>query len=453
VSRTPGKRTFLPLLLTFALGAFSAAVSFADPGKPDGSFGRHGIVRLDVDPSSSNVSDEIEIDANGRIVVLTRSADDQSKLLRLTPSGSRDRSFGEGDGSVSMPGGPWTALAIQPDGRILVAGAREGTFFIARYDRSGRLDPGFGAGSGTVTRTVDPGLPTGEERQLHAEMTALALEPGGRIVALGYLSVGGRANRRDVLMRFHEDGTGDASFGENSVVFLNPVPPLGPPRLFHFSSLTVEESGKVLVGGSIDRRLVVLRLMDGRLDHSWGGDGIVASGLETQIVDSGIGGHIGEARAVLIQSSGRIVAVGKLTVLGLQPSGDVDTSFGSQGKTHGGLSSFMYPEVADGALDSKDRVLVTGGTRDRTVIVRFLADGRLDPRFGCGGIAVVNASTVKAKAENVNAHEASTAIAVAGGDRPITAGFAFVNRRHAVLALTKRLGGNGKPHCPRPRLP
>src|ERR1044072_4364825 len=111
----------------------------------------------------------------------------------------------------------------------------------------------------------------------------------------------------------------------------------------------------------------------------------------------------------------------------------------------------MYPEVADGALDSKDRVLVTGGTRDRTVFFCFLADGRLDPRFGCGSIAVVNASAWKSKVEIVNAHEASTAIAVAGGDRPITAGFAVVNRKDAGPGPTKRVGGNGQAHCPRTR--
>ncbi len=76
-------------------------------------------------------------------------------LVRLTPSGRLNRSFGGGDGLTSTPG-EFDAADVGPDGSI-VAG---GTFFItplqttvARFSRTGQLDSAFGKG-GSIETTV-----------------------------------------------------------------------------------------------------------------------------------------------------------------------------------------------------------------------------------------------------------------------------------------------------------
>jgi hypothetical protein len=125
----------------------SATPVVARPGFADRSFGRDGIVELDVEPTGSNLSDAIAIDLKGRILVLTRSVGDRSTLLRLTSRGRLDRSFGN-VGKVALTGGPWSALAVGGEGRIEVAGAWDGAIFVARYGRSGLPDPGFGGGTG-----------------------------------------------------------------------------------------------------------------------------------------------------------------------------------------------------------------------------------------------------------------------------------------------------------------
>jgi uncharacterized delta-60 repeat protein len=433
--------------------SFATTPALASPGDADHSFGIGGIVKLDVDPSSSNVDDEVALDSRGMVVVLTRSAEDRSSLLRLTPAGSLDRRFGGGDGIVSLPDGPWTALAVQPDGGLLVAGAWTGTFHVARYDEAGYLDPGFGGGSGMVAKSVEAGVLVAGRGELQAGVTKLGLQPDGRVVVLGYLVRDYEQGRRDVIMRFLSDGRQDPGFGENSLVVLTPISSsVGPPHPVYFSSLAVQGDGKLLLGGDINQRLAIVRLSTaGALDESWGGDGIVVSSFETNEADDGIGGNSGDAKAVLIQSGRRIVAVGKFTLIGLRPDGGLDPSFGVKGQSFPSGYNGPFPEIEDAALDSKGRVLAVGGTRDRTAILRFLPDGGLDRRFARDGIARPNVSRVR-EVVGARAQESGNAIVVTGKDRPITAGWAFASRKHAVLALTERLGWGRPDHSP-PRAP
>jgi uncharacterized delta-60 repeat protein len=72
--------------------------------------------------------------------------------------------------------------------------------------------------------------------------------------------------------------------------------------------------------------------------------------------------------------------------------GDLDPSFGDSGvtRTHiGAADSFDRADAV--ALDASGRIIVAGTTStpigdDELVIVRYLADGSLDPTFGAGGI-------------------------------------------------------------------
>ena len=73
------------------------------------------------------------------------------------------------------------ALALQPDGKIVVAGessaSGNGDFALARYLPNGTLDPSFG-GDGRVLTDFGSGSYDGA--------SALALQPDGKIVVAGY---------------------------------------------------------------------------------------------------------------------------------------------------------------------------------------------------------------------------------------------------------------------------
>jgi uncharacterized delta-60 repeat protein len=109
-------------------------------------------------------------------------------LARYNPDGARDLSFGKG-GVVITHGAPWTypeRAALQPDGKIVVVGTAENasaqtTIELLRYLPDGRLDHSFGVGGIVRTAEYVPGL-------------AVALQPDGKIVVAGqFTRYGGEA--------------------------------------------------------------------------------------------------------------------------------------------------------------------------------------------------------------------------------------------------------------------
>jgi len=106
-------------------------------------------------------------------------------LARVLADGTLDASFGAG-GTVTTAVGHdsgGAALALAPDGGILVAGeARIGgreAIVLLRYRSDGELDPSFGTRGKTIVRFAGD-----------ASTWAMALQPDGRIVVGGYAPEG-----------------------------------------------------------------------------------------------------------------------------------------------------------------------------------------------------------------------------------------------------------------------
>jgi len=140
-------------------------------------------------------------------------------LARYNSDGSLDQSFGAG-GKVSTDffGGSdgADAIALQPDGRIILAGlAANGPtagYGLARYLADGSLDPDFGAGGKVIT--VFDGF---------SEATAIALQRGRKIVVVGSTEphfslplMSGFA-----VATYNEDGSLDSSFGSGGIALTN----------------------------------------------------------------------------------------------------------------------------------------------------------------------------------------------------------------------------------------
>src|SRR5262249_965732 len=136
----------------------------------------------------------IALDASDRILIA--GSDGTGTLLaRLTASGALDSTFGFG-GFGTVAGG-WTSngLAVAPDGRIIVAGPTAVTTpshepFVARFAATGSLDPTFGAMGATLTT-----LGTGSD-----QADDVALQPDGRIVVAGTIDSNGTSFPGDLDM-------------------------------------------------------------------------------------------------------------------------------------------------------------------------------------------------------------------------------------------------------------
>lgn len=104
-------------------------------------------------------------------------------VARYNTNGTLDQSFGGGDGRVFTDfGSPDEArdVAVQPDGKIVALGTSGGNAALARYNADGTLDTSFGGGDGKVT--TDPAPESLEEG---GDARALALQPDGKIVVGG----------------------------------------------------------------------------------------------------------------------------------------------------------------------------------------------------------------------------------------------------------------------------
>lgn len=124
---------------------------YTPDGALDASFGDGGVVRLGA-PVILEQAAGVALRPGGRIVVAGVSnvnGNDDFQLRQLMENGAPDLGFG--DMGVSTPAmGPGNDAAadmlLLPDGRVVVVGNTPGGPVVVRYTRGGALDPYFGQG-------------------------------------------------------------------------------------------------------------------------------------------------------------------------------------------------------------------------------------------------------------------------------------------------------------------
>jgi uncharacterized delta-60 repeat protein len=179
-------------------------------GDPDPSFGVGG-KRLTPIGAGPAMAHALGVQADGKILRAGEVGVAYQRdfaVARYTPDGAPDATFG-GTGVVTAPVGTMDdaarALAVQRDGKILVAGfaltLSSYDFALVRYLPDGTLDGSFGTG-GRAIHPLSGGLDEAE---------GLAVQGDGKIVVAGKANVAG-ANAFGV-MKLNADGTPDGSFG------------------------------------------------------------------------------------------------------------------------------------------------------------------------------------------------------------------------------------------------
>ena len=273
-----------------ASGDFALARYTAD-GTLDTQFGHGGITITDF--GGDDQANALALQRDGRIVVAGVAGRLDFGLARYRADGTLDATFGA-EGRVITDFSGHTdaayALAIQPDGRIVAAGATgafpTAQFALARYDGDGSLDTGFGAG-GKVT------IDFGRDARAHT----LAIQPDGKIVTGGFVNNGSSAD--GALTRHDANGATDGSFGVAGRVLTD----FGG-RNFG-SALAIRPDGRIVVAGSDDFPpfydfALALYEPDGRREITSSRDG-------TLLTEFGGNSWI---NAVAVQSDGKIVAAG-----------------------------------------------------------------------------------------------------------------------------------------------
>ena len=290
-------------------------------GAPDPTFGTNGRVSLPVEGTSNDYCRAVALLPDGKILIggqYNLNADDDWALMRLTPAGALDNSFGTGGVQkirVSDKNDDLLDLLVQPDGKILCAGLSDNTAIIMRLNANGTPDNSFGS-SGKVTLTASSSIAA----------YALILLNDGTIL------VGGERDNQMFAVRLSASGVLDNSFGTGGFGGADIVGGIERGR-----AMSLLADGKILLGGS--RRLssatgfdfAVMRLnANGALDNSFGQQGLATVDFNNNN-DEGFGMAVQPDGKILLGGSSQAAnsdwALGRLNA-----DGSLDDSFGTNGR-------------------------------------------------------------------------------------------------------------------------
>jgi uncharacterized delta-60 repeat protein len=207
VSEGVGTAVFTVTRTAGSVGAITASLTLANTTTSAADYNWPGTVGLDLDtsfPSAGNLAisgrvTSLAQQTDGKILVGWENGPFEPHLIRLNSDGSLDSFFsasiGQGPGAGSV-----SAIAVQPDGKIIIGGAfsvvgGSSRGRIARLNSDGSLDTSFlSTGSGADNQIL-----------------ALALQPDGKIVIGGYF-FNYNSISRPYLARLNSDGSLDTNF-------------------------------------------------------------------------------------------------------------------------------------------------------------------------------------------------------------------------------------------------
>lgn len=323
----------------------------------------------------------IAIQPDGKIVVAGEAAWGDFALTRYNLDGSLDTTFGD-DGLVITDFSGDTdvgqAICIQPDGKIIVVGKTWGgsnyDFALARYNQDGSLDTTFGD-EGLISTDFDDGYDIAYSVTLQAD---------NKIVVAGKSSTA--INNDFALARYNPNGSLDITFSDDGWVTTD------------FASndeegyaVAIQSDGKIVVAGMayipgnyIDFALVRYN-PDGSLDSSFDADGWVTTDFT---------GDADYGRSIAIQQDGKIVVAGyggfgDFALARYNSNGSLDAAFGNAGQVttdFGATSDFGYAMV----LQPDGKIVVAGtanmgSTGSDFALARYNSNGSLDTSFHYDG--------------------------------------------------------------------
>jgi uncharacterized delta-60 repeat protein len=314
---------------------------FGPTGLPDATFGGDGDVQVG-GPINWGVP-AVAVDGLGNTYVSAYSADaGLSRVWRFNGAGALDPAWG-GIGRVDFNGSRFLDIALQPDGRLVVANSAS----VYRLDAAGNVDPTFGTGGGVT-------LPT-------TQIDSLEVLPHGSIVA------GGRGASSIDVFRLGPSGSIDSTFGSNGKATYRPTPPLGwTTAAIQQVSLGIQNDGRVVAASGADEQnatngnhrfpLVVTRFTEkGAVDGTF---------TTTRDYDLGISG------TMTLQADDKIVVPVSIgtrgSLLRLQPDGARDTSFGSNGAWSDTVAD---TRTTAAVVQTAGRIVVTGLATGKTGLV------------------------------------------------------------------------------------
>ena len=248
-------------------------------------------------------------------------------------------------------------IALQADGKVVMTGLTrqsKNQIAVARVNSDGSLDTSFDS-DGIRRWGLDP-------TDLSKDFgKAIAIQPDGKIIVAGetYSSscTGTACNFNPFILRLNSDGSSDTSFNNSAIGAADPVDISNSDDV---KDLVIQPNGKFLIGGftrstksSLNSDYMMIRWnTDGSLDNNFGDNGVVLTDI-----DSRDQGHslivLPDGRILLAGTNGSSVIISRYT-----SDGVLDTSFGRSGNGQSIITELLWAEGM--ALQPNGDILISG---------------------------------------------------------------------------------------------
>jgi uncharacterized delta-60 repeat protein len=346
-----------------------ALARFNPDGSPDNSFNGNGKALVDFNSNADHCTAMV-LQPDKKIIVAGFTFSDALDthvfaIARLNVDGSLDTTFGD-NGKVLAAYGLTafcSSIALQPDGKILVAGhaympiVQSNHFLVARFNPDGSADESFGNNGETTTRVGNGS----------ALAKSVAIQPDGKILLGGFTMNEQTWHWESALVRLNADGFPDHDFGDNGQA-IQAIAGID----FTVNGMALQPDGKIVLAGYAgtgpsDNQFTLVRFLeDGTIDGLFADNGILISAVSPQnnqastvLVDNGriiVGGFAN-------QGSGDLFA---LACYG--PNGSSDPDFGNQGIA---LTDFSVADAIKAIALQPDRKIVAAGVSLNGSNLRF----------------------------------------------------------------------------------
>ncbi|TMK83486.1 MAG: hypothetical protein E6G46_03140, partial [Actinobacteria bacterium] len=257
-----------------------AVARYNSNGTLDPTFNGSGTALTSFHPASDSATG-VAVQTDGKIVLVGNSTDGTPHiaLARFNANGTPDSSFGSGgktEPNVESGAALGNAVAVQSNGKIVIAGGSPNGLLAVRLNANGSPDTAF---SGDGAAAVNP--------QTAGAANAVALQSNGSITIAGYSTNGTKSNF--AVARFTSTGTPDASFAGPGWA----ITVVGTGHdVAH--GVNIQPDGKIVVSGTSndgthDSFAIVRYLAGGALDNNFSGDGKATTAITSNVDNVGTG--------------------------------------------------------------------------------------------------------------------------------------------------------------------
>lgn len=424
----------LTILFTFLLTTLSLS-SFSQPGILDQSFGNQGkvVTNLGVDEIGRCVA----VQADGKILVAGSVEGNgipaDFLIIRYNSDGTVDSSFGKkGRKRFDFKNGSdfANAILVLPDQSILLAGSTADPIDASNSD--------FAMLKLTSNGTLDNNFgPNGrliiDFQGRKDEASGIAITSDGKILISGTTANTNGSESAFAVAEFNSDGTLNTSFANNGREILG----FGL-NFATCNAIALQADNKIVLGGTVSNSLgqsnfALARLTPGGvLDNTFGPTGRVSIDFYNKN---------DYLNSVVMQGS-KILAAGITTndnntdadfgIVRVNSDGTLDNTFGTQGKVRTDYNS-NYNSISQIGLLSDGEIVVSGSVNNYStdfgfIIAGYSAEGVLDNSFGTNGFT---------ETYFTNAAAAAYGMAIQTDDKIVVTGHAQANGGTEDVAVAR----------------